>query len=77
MVNNKENPLTVVYHYPDGTVSDTLDPKYGKLLAKKVGEAASRLMSDESYIRLVKAIEEDEKSKGQIMSSCEKTDSKF
>ena len=60
MANNKENPLTVVYHYPDDTVSDTLDPEFGKKLAKRVGEAASSLMSDESYIRLVKSIEADE-----------------
>ena len=42
MAKKKENPLTVVYHYPDGTVSDTLDPEFGKILAKRVGEAASR-----------------------------------
>ncbi len=60
MAKMKENPLTVVYHYPDGSVSDILDPEYGKKLAIKVGEAASRLMSEESYIRLVKSIEAEE-----------------
>ncbi len=65
MANKKDNPLTVVYHYPDGTVSDTLDPEFGKQLAKKVGEAASRLMSEESYIRLVKSIEADEAEKSK------------
>ncbi len=68
MAKKKENPLTVVYHYPDGTVSDTLDPEFGKILAKRVGEAASRLLSDESYIRLVESIEAEEaKAKGQIV----------
>lgn len=60
MPKKNEDPLIVVYHYPDGSVSDMLDPKFGKQLAKKVGEAASRLLSDESYMRLVKSIEAEE-----------------
>ena len=67
MAEKNENPLTVVYHYPDGTVSDTLDPMFGKKLAKKVGEAASRLLSDESYMRLVKSIEADEAKNDKVV----------
>ncbi len=67
MSRTKENPLKVVFHYPDGTVSDKLDPEFAKKLAKSFGESASRLLSDESYIRLVESIEAEEAAaKGQI-----------
>lgn len=54
-----ENPLKVVFHYPDGRVSNKLDPEFAKKLSKRIGEVASEVLSDESYIRLAEAYERD------------------
>lgn len=53
----KENPLTLVFHYPDGTYSEALSTEFGKLLAERIGESASEFMSEESYIRLAEYTE--------------------
>lgn len=62
-----ENPLKVVFHYPDGTVSDKLDPEFAKKLSKRIGEVASEVLSDESYIRLAEAYERDLEAKGNAV----------
>lgn len=49
-------PLSVVFHYPDGTTSTELKEEYKTILAKKIGEVASEVLSDESYIALATGI---------------------
>ena len=63
MSRKNEDPFTLIYNYSEENVSDMLKPEFGKQLAKKVGDAASNLLSDESYMRLVKSIEADKAAK--------------
>lgn len=61
MIGKKGNPLTLVFHYPDGTESETLSTEFAKMLTECIGDAVSELMSDESYISLTELAEEENK----------------
>lgn len=60
MTGKKGNPLTLVFHYPDGTESETLSTEFAEILAEYIGDTVSELMSDESYISLTELAEENQ-----------------